>query len=312
MRKVIFFLIGFALLGWMLWQTGLTQLWHNLLGWNWLLLACIAVWALGYVLNAVSFGLLIGCYAPNPRPGVASVLRLTIGGYALNYITPFGLLGGEPWRIVKLRRCMDQRSANSSVAYYAMMHILSHVLFWCIALVVGLQFVLGSWAGLGLTPAVRIGAVVAVVVLVAALCIAYRVAVRKGWLSSLSQLMHQHPRRFCMALMLELASRLVNVLEFWLLLHALHPDGPLSTYTAAFLVVAISSLVANALFFSPLQMGTREGGILLALQVLLPAVAAPELLSEAVSISLATRIREFFWIFIGLLIISFNNESNHT
>jgi fermentation-respiration switch protein FrsA (DUF1100 family) len=103
--------------------------------------------------------------------------------------------------------------------------------------------------------------------------------------------------------MLEFASRIVNVAEYWLLLGVAFPDSTLATYGAAFLVVAFSSLFANALFFSPLQMGTREGGILLALQAFLPSLTLAGLLPAAVSISFATRIREFFWILVGMLLI---------
>ena len=70
-------------------------------------------------------------------------------------------------------------------------------------------------------------------------------------------------------------------------------------YADALLVVAFCSLFANILFFSPMQIGTREGGILLALQYLLTG----HLLPVALTISFATRIREFFWIAVGLAIM---------
>jgi hypothetical protein len=57
--------------------------------------------------------------------------------------------------------------------------------------------------------------------------------------------------------------------------------------------------LSNVLFFSPLQVGTREGGILLALQYLLTG----QLLPVALTLSFATRIREFCWIAVGLAIM---------
>ena len=80
-------------------------------------------------------------------------------------------------------------------------------------------------------------------------------------------------------------------------MHAL--GYPSFGYFEALLVVAFSSLLANILFFSPMQVGTREGGILLALQYLLSG----HLLPVALTLSFATRIREFFWIAVGLAIM---------
>jgi hypothetical protein len=103
--------------------------------------------------------------------------------------------------------------------------------------------------------------------------------------------------RFIRALLLELSSRLVNVIEYWLVMQALGYSS--FGYADALLVVAFCSLFANILFFSPMQIGTREGGILLALQYLLTG----QLLPVALTISFATRIREFFWIAVGLAIM---------
>jgi len=305
-KRCLLLAVGLAIFGWMVWQTGPAQLWRNLLDWNWTLLACIAVWAVGYVLNAMSFRQVMRCVMSDEAFAATDLnrtLRLTIGGYALNYVTPFGLLGGEPWRIVRLRKVTDPTSANSAVVYYAMMHVCSHIIFWLVALAyafVQMRPMLHSAVGDGVDWAVVAGIVLLIAVVV---YIAGRIAVRKGWIGSLRRLLADHPCRFVAALMLEFASRIVNVAEYWLLLGVAFPDSTLATYGAAFLVVAFSSLFANALFFSPLQMGTREGGILLALQAFLPSLTLAGLLPAAVSISFATRIREFFWILVGMLLI---------
>lgn len=296
MIKKLLFILCLLVLGWMFWQANPSQLWENLLRWNWALVACVAVWAVGYLLNTASFRYVIQCYESESRIGWTRVLCLTIGGYALNYVTPFGLLGGEPWRIVQLRKQMDNQSANSSVTYYAMMHVLSHILFWLLGMVLGL--LLNVDANVDAEPLVVISIILCIAVLV---CVLYRFAVAKGWIASIRQLLQEHPAYFFKALLLELASRMVNVLEYWILMHFVFPDSVLGSYISAYLVVAFSSLFANLLFFSPMQMGTREGGIFLALQALEPSV--PELFPIAVSISFATRIREFIWIIIGLSIV---------
>ena len=323
LRKYVLPLLCLALLIWMVWQAGPAQLWQNLLAWNWVLVGCIGVWLVGYVLNMCSLWCIVACYDPISPDGplsksksllhrVSYLMRITVGGYALNYVTPFGLLGGEPWRIKVLRRYWSPASANSIVAYYAMMHVASHIVFWLIGLVMWCL-----WHGTSSDSQYNLWSALGIVLaIVALLCCALYLLRRKGWILGLRQLLADHPKQFFGALALELLSRMVNVAEYWLLLCVAFPDGALSSYLAAYWIVAFSSLFANILFFSPLQMGTREGGILLALQELLPAVATTELLPLAVSISFATRIREFFWISIGLIWINIktkiHNESNYS
>ena len=278
------------------------QLWQNLLAWNWAILGCIVVWGLGYVLNTMSFRCILSCYKEDAMPegfSWQSVFRLTVGGYALNYITPMGLLGGEPWRIYQLRKAMSPQSANSAVAYYALMHVVSHILFWTIGLIICI--VGQEIQALGQSQMWSV--VLGMIGLALVLTLVIFVLQRKGWISNLRQLLTEHPKQFWLSLGWELASRLVNVLEFWLLLEVAFPAETFPSYKMAYLVVAVSSLVANVLFFSPMQMGTREGGIMLSLQWLLPACLMTGVFPMAVSISFATRIRELFWIIVGLLLI---------
>ncbi len=296
MIKKLLFALCLVVLGWMVWQADPSLLWQNMLRWNWALVACVAVWAIGYCLNTASFRYVIRCFKSDASIGWMQTLKLTIGGYALNYVTPFGLLGGEPWRIYHLRKQMENQAANSAVTYYAMMHVLSHILFWLIGVMMSFQLVSEQLDHVN----VNVLILVTVFVIVFVVC-GYRYAVKRTWITSLKTLLSEHPAYFCNALLLELASRMVNVVEYWVLMQIVFPDSALSSYTSAYLVVAFSSLFANLLFFSPMQMGTREGGIFLALQALAPTL--PELFPVAVSISFATRIREIIWIIIGLFIV---------
>lgn len=295
----------FALLVWMVWKSGPLQLWHTLCSMPITIALCVAVWAVGYLLNAASFRHVItgvlqtrrvdkpvaeaevaataesdpGMESTAVVPSFARVLRLTVAGYALNYITPFGLLGGEPWRIVQLRPALGTRRATQSVVHYSLMHVASHFCLWLLSLGLAMATV-PSWRQVVGHP--RIVVAVLVILLVALI----------GWL------WHKLPSlTFVRALGLELLSRLVNVVEYWLVMQALGYDS--FGYVQALLVVAFSSLLANILFFSPMQLGTREAGILLALEALLPG----QLLPVALTLSFATRIREFVWIAIGLLVM---------
>lgn len=237
----------------------------------------ILIWACVYLLNTVSFACVL--------PGVSqwNLLRVTIAGYALNYITPFGLLGGEPYRVWYLKRFMPTSQAAWGVGLYATMHVASHFVLWIIALVLGIDTFMHvvSYCPFMIAAVVVCGIT--------------------AWLSYKRQIGVWTTLR---SLFAEFLSRVVGVLEYWLLMHAAGLDQ--ATFVDAYLVVAISSLVANILFFSPMQAGTREAGITLALALLYgggaEAVMEPRYIALGVTISLATRIRELVWIGIGLAI----------
>ena len=255
------------------------------------------------MLNAAAFRhVLIGT---GTRLSYLETLGVTISGYALNYITPFGLLGGEPYRVWVLKRTMGIERATQGVVLYSMMHIASHFLFWILAAFVALATATISRGQdrIGWDETLWVAGLMFVCAML--LFLFWRLYRRgialkfmRRWVNwSLLDPSLLPSGRFIRALLLELSSRLVNVIEYWLVMQALGYSS--FGYADALLVVAFCSLFANILFFSPMQIGTREGGILLALQYLLTG----QLLPVALTISFATRIREFFWIAVGLAIM---------
>lgn len=304
--KPLLFVCCLALLVWMVMKAGPAQLWQTLCSMPVTIALCVAVWGVGYLINAASFRqVMLGM--TSDIPSYWRILQITVAGYALNYITPFGLLGGEPFRVYRLRDRMGTEQATQTVVLYSMMHVASHFCFWLISAVVVLFLAISPEGALttstGLPEILSIAALVLVCFLL--LWFFWRLY-RKGIALRFMRRWVDWPllnpsllpsSRFVRALVLELISRLVNVIEYWLIMQAL--GYPQFGYLQALLVVAFSSLLANILFFSPLQMGTREGGILLALQYLLPG----QLLPVALTLSFATRIREFIWIGIGLIFI---------
>lgn len=275
--KPLCLVLGLGLLTWMVLQAGPRQLWDTLCSMPGTILLCVMVWGSGYLLNAASFREVLQAIHPEAAQlGFVRVLRLTVTGYAINYVTPFGLLGGEPYRVLALRPMMGTEKATRSVVLYSTMHITSHFCFWALAALVAV-FVYGWGRGDSETT----------------------IAISFMGIVSLFDWRHLPPGPRYRALAYEFLGRMVNVLEYQLIMQALGYDS--FGYTDAFLCVAFSSLFANVLFFSPMQMGTREGGIFLALQYLLPQLPSAELFPVALSLSFATRIREFIWIAIGML-----------
>jgi hypothetical protein len=330
--RTLCLVVGLSLLGGMIALADPAVLWQNACRMRWCLPAVVAVWGVGYLLNTCSWGTIVHT---NPLQRPLSFVRLygfTVTGFAINYITPFGLLGGEPYRIVELRRYLGLERATGSVILYMMMHICSHFLFWITSCLLVVCFIPGLTAGwdwgLLLIAVVCGGGIVL-------FFRGYRSGVLTGLLRSVSRwrwvgkrvanftaerkqrialiddnirsLITCHPRAFSRSLLLEYVSRLVNSAEIYLLLHHL---GQPATWWGAVIIVALSSLLANILFFSPLQLGTREGGILLAMLVVYPADSLAQLMPLAVSVSLMTRVREFIWIAIGLLFLRLQNKTD--
>lgn len=311
--KILLCVCCFALLVLMVYRVGFSQLCQTLISMPLTIIGCVAIWGAGYLLNALSFEQILyskGNLGESDGNHLSrwQVFRLTVIGYAINYITPFGLLGGEPYRVIALRPILGTEKATQSVLLYSMMHIGSHFCLWLLSIVwivIALrEMVEGYW-----------GTVIIIFTVVGLLLSLFWYLYRHGVAASFLRKWVNWPLlnpnflsvgAFLRALIFELLSRLLTVFEYWLIMQVLGYDA--FDYSCALFVVAFSSLVANLLFFAPLQMGTREGGIFLALQLLLPyfvtGTIGGSLFSLAVTLSFATRLREFIWIAIGLLFMS--------
>ncbi|WP_172462360.1 lysylphosphatidylglycerol synthase domain-containing protein [Sphingobacterium multivorum] len=143
--KVLFMLIGIGTLAYMIHAMGIDEIWNNLENIGWWFLPVLGSWAVLYWMNAMAFKAIIQePELPQTNVPFWKVLQLTISGYAINYITPFVALGGEPYRIMELKNYVGGSKAGSSVLLYGVMHILSHILFWVASVFLILWFVPAS------------------------------------------------------------------------------------------------------------------------------------------------------------------------
>ena len=315
----LFFLVGIALLVVMLFSLDMSwrEIWTNVCHAGYWLPFNIVLWAGIYLMNAASWYVIIND-KEHARVSFGEVYRLTISGYVLNYVTPLGLLGGEPYRVMELDPYVGRSKAASSVILYSMMHVFSHFWFWLLGVVLfvvvypidwGLGILLGTIASVCLLviyffmKGYRNGLVVKTLRVLSHIPYVNRWSER--FYASHAEALHrvdtqiaalhaQHRRTFYLSLGLELLARVISSLEIYVLMRILTPDV---TVVDSILIMAFSSLFSNLMFFMPMQIGAREGSI---------ALVADRLHLTAgygLFTGILCRLRELCWIVIGLILI---------
>ncbi|MCR5180179.1 MAG: flippase-like domain-containing protein [Bacteroidaceae bacterium] len=336
----LFFFIGLAAVIIMLltFDVSFIELWDNICRAGYWFIPIVGVWLIIYALNALAWQAIIrGNARSDQHVSFLRIYRLTISGYALNYATPVGGLGGEPYRIMELSKDVGKQTATSSVIFYAMMHFLAHFWLWFSSIFLYLLLVAIGDLPLNTTLSIILAAI-ALFCLVAfrVLTQGYRhgVAVRivrwagkipglHGWserfyerhseaLQNVDQqimALHSSDRRaFYTSLLLEYASRIIQASEilFMLLLFGVDCGGGFSgillTYAHSILILSFTSLFANIIGFLPMQLGVQEGGFVISIAALGLSAAL------GIFVSIICRVREIIWIFIGIMLMKVSKE----
>lgn len=321
-----FLIFGIVVLAIMISQLDFAQVWEGLRRAGYWFFAVVALWLILYVFNTAAWYIIIDSSKAGNGRGVNFwwLYKITVSGFALNYTTPCGLMGGEPYRIMALSPKIGTERASSSVILYAMTHIFSHFWFWALSAVLYI-----------FTQSMNIfmGVLLAAILSLCSLAIwfflkGYKKGIAvscmnmlshfpmvKKWAASflekhkeqlatidkqVSDLHNQNPRTFVLAVSLELACRIVSALEIYFILLVINPDV---NYLQCILILAFTSLFANMLFFIPFQLGGREGGFLMSAKGL--AMTA----SSGIFVALIVRLREMLWTAIGLLFIKLDGKN---
>lgn len=289
--------------------------------------AVIGVWIFVYAFNALAYYLIVNTPLSEKHLSYKHAYKLTVSGFAFSYTTPFGF-GGAPYRVMELSSYIGTPRAMSSTVLYSMMHILSHFFLWLTGLVVFLVLyrpLLDERPALWILAVLFIGVFLFVLyffwygykngLIVRLYSLLLHVPLikkyaRKFYIRNAEameqvdrniSLLHARPRAFYGSLLAEYVGRVINALEFFFILRSI--SVPV-TMGDALIVLAFSSLVGNILFFFPMQLGAREGS--LAVIVRLLGFGAP---SVGIFTSFYTRLRELFWIIVGVLLVKVGNKN---
>lgn len=319
----IFFIFGIAVLVVMVTQLDFQQVWQGLRHAGYWFVAVLVLWTFLYIFNTSAWYLIINAGGKS-KVNFWWLYKVTISGFALNYATPGGLMGGEPYRIMELAPKIGTERASSSVILYAMTHIFSHFWFWFISI-----FLYVATQPMSVFMASFLLAAAAFCMLgLWFFIIGYRKGLAnrvmnllrhmplvKKWAqpfvekhreqldtidTQIAALHKQSPKTFVMAVVLEVACRILSALEVYFILLVVNPG---ISYVQCILIIAFTTLFANMLFFMPLQLVGREGGFLMS------ATRLGATASGGILVALIVRLRELVWTGIGLLLIKFGKSA---
>ncbi len=313
--EIFFFLAGLATFVYLVSRFGIGQIVPGIAKWGWGLLYASLVWLVIYALNTLSWKLLLDREGSN-----VSLLRLyfiNVTGFAIDTITPMVALGGEPYKVKALSACLGTHKSVSAVLLFRMVHTLGHLLM-LLAGALAAMLVLSLPSTLFWALAVTaLAALMIIALLLSGLKtgVFRRVQRIAGCLPlphRFMELLSRHEREFgemdrivthvyrnrrrnfLLAVLSEFLCRTLMGVEIYIILRSSGVSIPL--VSAVFLYVAYS-IIINVVFFVPLNLGVREGGLYLGLTSLALAPAS------GIYLGVMIRIREFIWILIGLLMI---------
>ena len=324
-----FFIFGLLVLIVMVTQLDFQEVWAGIRHAGYWFVNVLVLWGFLYIFNTATWYIIIDSIGNEQgvcrKCGVGFwwLYKITVSAFALNYATPGGLMGGEPYRIMSLSPKVGTQRASSSVILFVMTHIYSHFWFWLLS--VGLYVLTQKMTTLAciLLPVI---AVISLVVIwffirgykrgiaVTGMNIVSHIPFVRRWAipfvernreklaevdAQIAALHNQNPRTFVAAVLLELSCRLFSTLEIWFILLVIMSEV---TIPQCILIYAFTTLFANMLFFMPLQLGGREGGFLMSAEGLSLSAQA------GIFVALIVRVRELVWTAIGLLLIKLDKK----
>lgn len=330
-----FFLLGVVAVVVMIltFDVSFVELWEHIKHAGLWLIPIIGIWIIIYAMNAWAWQRITNSTVGESGPvRFLRIFKLTISGFALNYATPMGGLGGEPYRIMELSKNIGNQRATSSVILYVMTHFLAHFTFWFLSallylalaingelpftlpikILLGVTILACAGASYLFSRGYRNGMVVKIITFLGKLPFLHKWSHRflerhnealANVDNQIAALHQQDKRTFYSSLAVEVLARVVQALEIMFMLLLFGQDwgggasGLLLTFLYSILILAITTLCANIIGFLPMQLGVQEGGFVLSIALL---GLAPSL---GIFVCIICRVREIFWILAGLVLM---------
>jgi len=314
--KLIFLFIGVALLGVVLLNTDLSELWRQVsaVGVAGMLLVML-VYALYFGADALSWQIVLPAAPLSPRwIGRLFVVRMI--GEAYNNITPTASLGGEPIKawLLKSNWGIPLRDAGASLIIAKTTSMFSLVLFVAIGVlmltghpqlnathkavaVAGLAFIVLNAVVFFLMQRLRLSTFVARKLGDSRFGkkLAGGIAAAEDIDRQFEHFYRQHRVRLAWSFALAMVNWVMGVLEVYVILACIgHP----TTFAEVWMIECMVQLVRTVTFFIPAGLGTQEGAFLIGVGAL---TGVP---SAGVATALVRRCRDLLWIGASLALAS--------
>ena len=314
--KLLFLLVGLALLGVVLWKTDLHQLWQQMVrvGFGGMA-AVMLVYALYFAADAVSWHIVLPA-VPLERRWLARMFAVRMIGEAYNNITPTASLGGEPVKAWLLKSHWDiaLRDSAASLVIAKTTSMFSLVAFVGVGVAMLLQHERVTAghklvAGLGFAFIVLSALVFFLMQhLRLSTCLARwlrgsRFGVRLSSVIAAAEDIDRqfaafyrgHGTRLAWSVVFAMANWVLGAFEVYLIMAFV--GYPLS-FAEVWMIECMVQLVRTIAFFIPAGLGAQEGAFLIAVGAL---TGVP---SAGVATALVRRCRDVLWIALSMVVAS--------
>ena len=324
--KIGYLLIGLGLLGLILHETDLQEVWHHVRQVGWGAVLILTVYAAAFLFDVAAWRqTFAGRQFTAIWGGLFQLWKVRMVGESFNQITPLATMGGEPIKALLLKNHygVGYREGIASIVLVKTCFLIAMTAF----LGIGVLFAFDSerlsatynwFAALGLFLfAFGIGLIFVIQRSRFSTRAANRLFAKRlhGRLASalirIAELEDQlvsfytrDKRHFAATVSLCFGNWMLGTLELYVTLWVLgHPV----TFEEAWVIEAVAQLVRSITFFIPASIGAQEGGIVVICAVM---TGSPTL---GLAVSVLRRARELIWIIGGLVvawIYSFQRSRN--
>lgn len=309
-RKVVFWIVGLALLAWLVHNVGIEEAWEQvqLLGWGYLPILLIALaW---HISNTWAWA---ACFDPEkPRPSIWALFRTKMSGEAVGNVTPASHVGGEVAKAYMLRDKISVTQGVPSLVVNKTIEMISGLVYALMGAGVAVwQFNLPREVELAFAAALILGSLAIVaaflsqrqntfgwlVNLLGRLRLNFLESRREKFVEmdrTIAAFYRKNRKGFGWCLGLHILSWILGTLEIHAILTLLGQPQPL---VSSFLLMSLSLIINTAFFFIPSGVGVFESGHVFLFQLL---GLGPEL---GLGVALIRRLRKVFWVGFGFILM---------